>query len=129
MESRYKLNAGFITHNIDACRAFYTEFLSLRILVDLPGFYLLLGDQNNNEIISFLMPDHPTQHDIFRKEFAGYGAYITIEVKDVKAEFERLKKAGAPIISEIKHEPWGDIHFILRDPNGIGIDIVQRADQ
>ncbi len=36
-----------------------------------------------------------------------------------------LKKKGVPIKIDIRNEPWGDRHFAIEDPNGIGIDIVK----
>lgn len=31
---------------------------------------------------------------------------------------------GIPIAIALRKEPWGDRHFAIIDPNGIGIDIV-----
>ncbi|MBD0256676.1 MAG: glyoxalase, partial [Cytophagales bacterium] len=31
---------------------------------------------------------------------------------------------GVPIEVELRDEPWGDRHFAIVDPNGIGVDIV-----
>jgi len=35
-----------------------------------------------------------------------------------------IKSKGITIEFEIRNEPWGDRHFAIVDPNGIGIDIV-----
>jgi len=51
--------------------------------------------------------------------------YLTIEVDDVDKIYSKLKKKGTPIKVEIRDEPWGDRHFAIEDPNGIGIDIVK----
>ena len=32
---------------------------------------------------------------------------------------------GIEIKIDIRDEPWGDRHFAIQDPNGIGIDIVK----
>ena len=50
--------------------------------------------------------------------------YLTIEVDDVDSIYNDLKKKGVPIKIDIRNEPWGDRHFAIKDPNGIGIDIV-----
>ncbi|MCZ8285752.1 MAG: VOC family protein, partial [Bacteroidia bacterium] len=63
----------------------------------------------------------------FQQPFAGQGMYLTIEVEDVDQLYEVLKKKGTVIKIEIRDEPWGDRHFAIQDPNGIGIDIVQYA--
>lgn len=53
--------------------------------------------------------------------------YLTIEVNEVDTIYEDLKKKGVPIKIDIRNEPWGDRHFAIEDPNGIGIDIVTYA--
>ncbi len=53
--------------------------------------------------------------------------YLTIEVEDVDALYEFIKSKNAEIIIPIRDEPWGDRHFSIQDPNGIGIDIVTNS--
>ena len=55
--------------------------------------------------------------------------YITIEVDDVNELYEQIKNKGIAIDIEIRNEPWGDRHFAIQDPNGIGVDIVKYAPQ
>ena len=50
--------------------------------------------------------------------------YLTIEVENVDAVYSDLIAKGVDIVIELRDEPWGDRHFAIRDPNGIGIDIV-----
>jgi uncharacterized glyoxalase superfamily protein PhnB len=38
--------------------------------------------------------------------------------------YEQLKLKKIPIAITLRDEPWGDRHFAIVDPNGIGIDIV-----
>ena len=38
--------------------------------------------------------------------------------------YKIIKDKGVPIAIELRDEPWGDRHFAIVDPNGIGIDIV-----
>jgi len=35
-----------------------------------------------------------------------------------------MRSKNIPIEIELRDEPWGDRHFAIKDPNGIGIDIV-----
>ncbi|MBC8151951.1 MAG: glyoxalase, partial [Bacteroidetes bacterium] len=39
----------------------------------------------------------------------------------------RINALGVPIAIELRDEPWGDRHFAIADPNGIGIDVVTYA--
>jgi uncharacterized glyoxalase superfamily protein PhnB len=55
--------------------------------------------------------------------------YLTIEVDDVDKVYAALKKKGVAIKIELRDESWGDRHFAIEDPNGIGIDIVKYTPQ
>ena len=76
--------------------------------------------------LGFLRPDQPLQAPIFQRTFKGQGVWLTIEVQDVDAEHERLLQLGLPIVGSLRNEAWGDRHFSIVDPNGMGIDIVTR---
>ncbi len=118
-----KLNAGIITEKIQETKKFYTEVLNFGVSFE-NDFYLLLHTPNHSAEISFLQPNHPSQKPIFQSPFNGKGIYITIEVEDVDEIYKQLKDKRTPIEIEIRNEEWGDRHFAIKDPNGIGIDIV-----
>ncbi len=118
-----KLNAGIITAKLAETKAFYTNTLGFGVSFE-NDFYLLLHTPNHQAEISFLQPHHPTQKPIFQVPFEGKGVYLTIEVEDVDAIYKELRRKGAKIEIELRDEVWGDRHFSIVDPNGIGIDIV-----
>lgn len=118
-----KLNAGIITEKLEATKAFYTETLGFGIAFE-NDFYLLMHTPDGSAQLSFLKPNHPSQQPIFRPAFNGKGVYLTIEVEDVDKIYEQLKKEETEIVFEIRSESWGDRHFAVEDPNGVGIDIV-----
>ena len=118
-----KLNTGIITTKINESKTFYTEVLNFGVTFQ-NEFYLLMHTPNHQAEIAFLLPEHPTQRPIFQSEFGGKGVFITIDVSDVDAEYKRIRALGIPIEIELRDEPWGDRHFAIVDPNGIGIDVV-----
>ncbi|EZH74287.1 glyoxalase [Aquimarina atlantica] len=118
-----KLNAGIITEKLTETKEFYTKVLDFGVTFE-NEFYLLMHTPNHQAEISFLLPNHPTQKPIFQKPFAGNGVYLTIEVDDVDKVYTEIKKKGVKIEIDIRNEPWGDRHFAIVDPNGIGIDVV-----
>lgn len=121
--SSMKMNAGIITADLEATKAFYQEYLNFGVSFQ-NDFYLLLHTPNQQAELSFLLPNHPTQQALFQPAFQGQGVYLTIEVEDVDAIYQELKGKGVEIKIDIRDEPWGDRHFAIQDPNGIGIDIV-----
>lgn len=118
-----KLNAGIITEKLTETKEFYTKVLDFGVTFE-NEFYLLLHTPNHQAELGFLLPNHPTQKPIFQQAFAGKGAYFTIEVEDVDSYYAAIKKKGIAIEVELRDEAWGDRHFAIVDPNGIGIDIV-----
>ncbi|WP_300663683.1 VOC family protein [Fluviicola sp.] len=123
-----KLNAGVVTDKFVETKVFYTTILGFGVTFE-NEFYLLLHTPDKSAEISFLLPDHPSQQSLFHKPFSGAGMYLTIEVEDVDAWYERMKQKGIEIKIELRDEPWGDRHFAIQDPNGIGIDMVEYAPQ
>ncbi len=121
--NKMKLNAGIITEKLQETKKFYREVLDFEVRFE-NEFYLLLHTHNNSAEISFLQPNHPSQKPIFQPAFNGKGVYLTIEVENVDEVYKQLKGKNIPIEIEIRDEPWGDRHFAIKDPNGIGIDIV-----
>jgi catechol 2,3-dioxygenase-like lactoylglutathione lyase family enzyme len=119
-----KLNAGILTEKLAESKAFYTNTLGFGVTFE-NEFYLLMHTPNRHAEISFLLPHHPTQQPFFHKPFNGQGMYLTIEVDDVDNLYNDLKNKGVEIQVDLRDEPWGDRHFAISDPNGIGIDIVK----
>jgi catechol 2,3-dioxygenase-like lactoylglutathione lyase family enzyme len=121
-----KLNAGIITSRLAESKAFYTQILNFGVSFE-NDFYLLLHTPDHSAELSFLLPDHPSQQPLFQPAFQGRGVYLTIEVDEVDALYERIKAKGVPIKIDLRDEPWGDRHFAIEDPNGVGIDFVRYA--
>ncbi len=121
--NKMKLNAGIITEKLQETKKFYMKVLDFELSFE-NEFYLLLHTPDHSAEISFLQPNHPSQKSIFQSAFNGKGVYLTIEVEKVDDVYKELKDKGVQMEIEIRDEPWGDRHFAIVDPNGIGIDIV-----
>lgn len=122
-KNNMKLNAGIITDKLEETKEFYTKVLNFGVVFE-NEFYILLHTPDKSAEISFLQPNHPSQKPIFQIPFNGKGVYLTIEVENVDEFYEQLKNKGISLEIELRDEPWGDRHFAIVDPNGIGIDIV-----
>jgi len=122
-ELEMKLNAGIITDKLQETKKFYSEVLNFGVSFE-NEFYLLMHTPNKSAEISFLLPNHPSQKPMFQKAHSGNGTYFTIEVEDVDQIYNQIKNKNVSIAIELRDEIWGDRHFAIMDPNGIGIDIV-----
>lgn len=123
-----RLNAGIITSKLAETKKFYVERLGFGITFE-NDWFILLHTPDHSAEISFLQPNHPTQAPIFQPAFNGKGVYITIEVPEVDVVYKAIKEKKVPIEVDIKDEVWGDRHFAIVDPNGIGIDFVTHKKQ
>lgn len=114
-------NAGIVTHRLEESRQFYTDVLGFDIVFD-NGWYVLLSREGHQ--LSFLQTNHESRQPLFRPAFEGKGVYLTLDVDNVDAEYQRIKKLNYSVTIDIRDEPWGYRHFAIVDPNGVGIDIV-----
>ncbi|MBB4080572.1 catechol 2,3-dioxygenase-like lactoylglutathione lyase family enzyme [Lewinella aquimaris] len=121
-----KLNAGVITEKLAESKAFYSDHLGFGVTFE-NDFYVLMHTPNKQAELSFLLPNHPSQQPLFRTPYGGKGMYLTIEMDEVDTIYADLKKKGVDVKVDLRDEPWGDRHFSIEDPNGIGIDIVRYA--
>lgn len=120
-----KLWSGIVTNKVRESKEFYVRLFGCEVLYEgEDGWFALL--QLGGSEIGFMKPNLPSQPSIYRPEFMGQGVWVAVDVADVDAEYVRIKSLGVPIESELRDELWGDRHFVIVDPNGIGIDVVQR---
>lgn len=118
-----KLNPGIVTQRLAESKAFYMR-LGFELVFE-NDWYVLL--QLNGQELAFMQPDLDFQKPVFRREHAGSGLWLTIELDDVDAAFEKVKASGVAIEFEPLDEPWGDRHFAVLDPNGIPVDFVRHT--
>jgi catechol 2,3-dioxygenase-like lactoylglutathione lyase family enzyme len=98
-------------------RRFYRDILGLAVYREFgppedPGLVFFLGQG--------LLEVSGTSHD----EPAG-PLRIWLQVRDVRAEHERLVAAGAQVTREPRPEPWGLVEMWIEDPDGIRIVFVE----
>lgn len=120
-----KLWSGVITDKIRESKDFYVSLFGCEVIYESDWFVLL---QLGTGEFGFMLPNHESQASIFQSAFQGQGIWVAIDVDDVDAEYERIQAMGIPIEVELRDEPWGDRHFAVIDPNGVGVDVVQRCD-
>jgi uncharacterized glyoxalase superfamily protein PhnB len=58
----------------------------------------------------------------------GEGVIYSFEVENADQEYRKLKDSQVEILYEIRTEEWGQRHFMIRDPGGMVIDLVQTVE-
>ena len=121
-----KIWSGVVTEKVMESRDFYVRLFGCEVIYEGEGGWFVLLQLGSTEL-GFMKPNLETQAPIFRPAFQGKGVWVVVDVPDVEAEYQRIRSMGVPIEAELRDEPWGDRHFVIVDPNGIGVDIVQRV--
>ena len=103
--------------------AFYVEHFGFRPLFESDWYVHLQQAEDETVNLAILQGDHETVPAEGRGRASG--VLINFEVKDPDAVYERVKAAGLPILRTLRDEPFGQRHFITRDPNGVLIDVIK----
>lgn len=113
----------FIVADLQAAKAFYTDNLAFGVAFE-NDWYLHLVSESGVQL-GFLLPDQPTQPEMFHQAYSGSGVIFSIEVDDADAVYAFAQNQSLNIALELRSEDWGQRHFCIEDPNGVYIDIVQ----
>ncbi|TGM32223.1 VOC family protein [Leptospira biflexa] len=121
-----QIQTGIITEKLKETKEFYQTWLGLEIKFETEWF-ILLCLPNRPEIELAIMAPNQVQvrKPYFQKPYQNAGVWLIFETKEIEQEYQKMKEKKAPIDLTLTEEEWGDVHFTLVDPNGIGIDIVQ----
>jgi predicted enzyme related to lactoylglutathione lyase len=103
--------------DLDRSRRFYRDVLGLAV-------YREFGPPDSPGVVFFLGPGF--------LEVSGHGpggagpsTMIWLQVRDVRAEHDRLAAAGARVVREPREEPWGLVEMWIEDPDGVRIVLVE----
>lgn len=116
----------FIVGSLDKAKKFYSSHFGFGVVFE-NEWYLHLVSITGIQI-GFLLPNQPTQPDIFHRPYNGNGAIFSLEVDDVKSAYSEAMEKELSIVLKLRSEDWGQHHFCIEDPNGIYLDIVQEIE-
>jgi uncharacterized glyoxalase superfamily protein PhnB len=117
-----------VTANLEAVKAFYESVFGFNTVFYDADFYLHLVSPHSGIQLGFLMPEHASQPDFLKPLMSPDGYVISLEVKDATKAYTEAQKMDLAIAMELKEEVWGQLHFMLQDPAGFRIDVVQHVD-
>lgn len=117
-----------VAENLAELQAFYTRHFGFQSVFFDADFYLHLLHPGNGTQLGFLLPNHPSQPDFLHPLASLNGMVISFEVQDIQSALNQANTMALDIAMPFKVEPWGQSHFMVRDPAGFILDIVQQAD-
>ncbi|MCX5576928.1 VOC family protein [Kaistia terrae] len=111
-----------MTQDVPATAAFYQTHFGFITAFE-SDWYVHLQSATDPAInLAVLDGTHATIPEIGRG--LASGLLLNFEVEDVDAVHARLAAAGLPMLLALRDEPFGQRHFITRDPNGVLIDVI-----
>ena len=125
-----QITASALSLNVadpEASAGFLVEHFGFRVAMQADGFVSLERDDAGFNVI-FLREGLPTFKPASHAAAVTGGLLVAFVVDGIDQEHERLREAGAPIVTPLETEPWGERYFQVRDPNGIIIQLVQWVD-
>jgi lactoylglutathione lyase len=117
--------AMFTVSDQDAAIKFYTEKLGFELRGDTP-----YGENGEYRWVE-VAPPGSTARLALNPPMGGEpgGGGIGVETADVRAEYERLKAIGGVDVDEPMSVPGAPLLFMLRDPDGNHIAVVETPAQ
>ena len=112
-----------MTGDAAATAAFYVEHFRFAPLFASDWYVHLQSTEDRGVNLGIVQGDHETIPEEGRGRTRGL--LINFEVEDPDAVYERAVAAGLPILRTLRDEPFGQRHFITRDPNGVLIDVIK----
>ena len=114
------------TDKLEASTDFFKNNFDFSLTFESDWYMSLRSNSNPNFELALLDYYHPSIPENYRK--TAQGVIINFEVADVDNEYQRLKANDIKMILDIRSEEWGQRHFIVEDPNGILIDVIQNIE-
>lgn len=126
LEDAYPL---IVTDRLHETRDFYIERLGMTVAFELDWVVFLAAPAGDSQRgVCFMAAGLDHQHPDHRVPYRGSSLILTFQVDDAPRELEELRTRGFEPDVGLKDEPWGQRHFMMRDPSGVWVDVVQQID-
>jgi len=112
-----------MVRNVEASARFYEGFFGLKRMFSADWYVHLQSPQQRSVNLAFVDYRHTTIPDGCRHPATG--VLINFEVKDPDQLYAQAQAMGLEITLALKDEPFGQRHFIIRDPDGVLVDIIK----
>lgn len=116
----------YVAEELAALKVFYNSVFGFNAVFFDPDFYLHLQNPKSGAEIGFLVPRHASQPEFLHAKAQVEGMVLSFEVVDAKAALAAVQQAGLDIVLPYTEETWGQRHFMLRDPAGFILDIIEK---
>jgi uncharacterized glyoxalase superfamily protein PhnB len=115
-----------VTDRLVECRDFHTHWFGFEVIFE-ASWIVVLSSEGEAPMVAFMHPEHPSTPPE-PGPFTGDGTFLTLQVEDAAAEYERVREAGLECGLKLRDEPWGQRRFAAVDPAGMWVDVVEQTE-
>lgn len=108
-------------------RAFFVDQFDMRVVFEATWVVMLAAGAEDRIALGLMAGDHPS-HPPGPEVFGGPGMIFTVQVHDAAAWHARMLERGVAIAHPLHDAPWGQRRFVVRDPSGIAVDVVEQTE-
>ncbi|MFJ4103130.1 VOC family protein [Amycolatopsis japonica] len=113
--------------DVTASSRFFTEHFGFIEQMAAEGF-VSLGHETAKVSIVLLQAGIEVLPENLRQQRAS-GVIVAFTVENLEAEEKRLRDEGVEITLPLREEPWGERLFMVTDPNGVPVELVEWVQQ
>ncbi|MEU8416899.1 VOC family protein [Amycolatopsis japonica] len=113
--------------DVTASSRFFTEHFGFTEQMAAEGF-VSLGHETAKVSIVLLQAGIEVLPENLRQQRAS-GVIVAFTVENLEAEEKRLRDEGVEITMPLREEPWGERLFMVTDPNGVPVELVEWVQQ
>ncbi|MFI6301374.1 VOC family protein [Amycolatopsis thailandensis] len=113
--------------DVAASSRFFTEHFGFTEQMAAEGF-VSLGHETAKVAIVLLQAGIEVLPENLRQVRAS-GVIVAFTVENLEAEEKRLREEGVEITLPLREEPWGERLFMVTDPNGVPVELVEWLQQ
>jgi uncharacterized glyoxalase superfamily protein PhnB len=114
-----------VAHLTDS-RAFFVREFGMHVVFEASWIVMLSHSAEGAIQLGLMASDHPSAPP-GPEVFEGKGMILTIQVDDAALLHARCVREGGSVVHPLSHEPWGQRRFMVRDPSGILVDVVEQV--
>jgi len=117
-----------VTDEFAECRDFYARWFGFVVVFEASWMVVMQGGgEGSPTTLGFMHSNHPSTPPA-PAVHRGDGTFLTFQVADAAAEYERVTAAGLTCDLELTEEPWGQRRFGVVDPAGMWLDVVEQIE-
>lgn len=116
-------SVSLTVNNVKASSEFLIRHFGFKEKLAAEGFASLIHEFSGINVIYLqtgieVLPE-------FMRHIPAAGTILAFVTHNLEAEQERLRLAGVPVSLPLQTEEWGEKLFMVTDPNGVVIELVE----